>query len=62
MDKLNKCYNIGNLIINKYIDLLSFSIYFGGNKQNKNLINEIKSLVIEEYKLYSMMSLDEINK
>lgn len=62
MDKLNKCYNIGNLIINKYIDLLSFSIYFGGNKQNKNLINEIKSLVIEEYKLYSTMSLDEINK
>ena len=61
MNKLDKCYDIGNTIIEKYIELISFSVFWGANNQNKELINEIKKLITEEYELYSTMNIDEIN-
>lgn len=54
MDKFNEIFNISSLILDKYAELLTMK---DGSKDS--LIREIRSLVLEEYKLFHQLTLED---
>lgn len=59
MNKFDECYVISREIITKYIELILLPIYTISNNMKQDKLNEIKTLVNEEYKIiHSMSSVD----